>query len=602
MGKAKKEVHADDDDAIFAQRAIELKDEAKALFSKGFILKAAAAYDQALKLVSPDDPRAGEMHRERAACFMYAKQYADVVVECTRALKTMPTDANALFYRAKAYEVLGQGKKAKADAATAAAIVTDDENEKRAVEAAKAMLAPEAKPAGGPAGLGGLGLAPKKDAKSGKEAPLTATQLAERQAAQARQAEALRQRQNQAKWGPPVAVKATCGDDARVVIVPSMISHKDLMTTLQRKFPDQSAFTVRFTDADGASKPLNSRADFATAFLAAQAAKEATKEGEEAKPTLHNLPVLKLSIVEHSSATTTEPDAGEPATDAAAPLAPNEVVEIDEWILDFAALFREHLGIDAEAHLDLHAEGLEKCNEALESPVSMAAADEMLAGASLKFQEAAALALFNWGNVHMCAARKAMDGGRDPPLEEGGPPGAAIATADKFDEVTDRLAQAEGRYVAALEVKPDFHDASIALAQRRYERARLLCAAAGLSGATTSGSVDAKRADEAESEFNAACKDFTTVLGQLPEEEKKEKPKEAPKEGEEAPAEEPSMKAQVLVMWGNTLFEHSQMRARLKKEWKPLLDDAVVKFKDAGCAQADIDQALKVHRGVRAEK
>ena len=423
MGKAKKEVHADDDDAIFAQRAIELKgaspqevpypifdairaptagafgcfppsdlrddaifptrpkrrlsrrpsrhlkrrltsfpslhkktDEAKALFSKGFILKAAAAYDQALKLVSPDDPRAGEMHRERAACFMYAKQYADVVVECTRALKTMPTDANALFYRAKAYELLGQGKKAKADAATAAAIVTDDENDKRAIEAAKAMLAPEAKPAGGPAGLGGLGLAPKKDAKSGKEAPLTAAQLAERQAAQARQAEALRQRQNQAKWGPPVAVKATCGDDARVVIVPSMISHKDLMTTLQRKFPDQSAFTVRFTDADGASKPLNSRADFATAFLAAQAAKEATKEGEEAKPTLHNLPVLKLSIVEHSSASTTEADAGEPATDAAAPLAPNEVVEIDEWILDFAALFREHLGIDAEAHLDLHAE------------------------------------------------------------------------------------------------------------------------------------------------------------------------------------------------------------------------------------------------------
>ena len=28
-------------------------------------------------------------------------------------------------------------------------------------------------------------------------------------------------------------------------------------------------------------------------------------------------------------------------------LAPNEVVEIDEWILDFSSLFREHLGIDA---------------------------------------------------------------------------------------------------------------------------------------------------------------------------------------------------------------------------------------------------------------
>ena len=266
----------------------------------------------------------------------------------------------------------------------------------------------------------------------------------------------------------------------------------------------------------------------------------------------------------------------------------------------------------------------------------MAGADEMLASASEKFQEAAALALFNWGNVHMCAARKAMDGGRDPPVEEGGPPGAAIATCDKFDEVVDRLSQAEARYKDALDVKPDFHDASIALAQRRYERARLLCAAAGLSGASasTSGSTDTQKATEAEAEFDAACADFTAVLAALPEEpaketkietieEKKEEKKEEEEKTEEektedektekgdkdkpAPAEdepvpeEPSMKAQVLVMWGYTLFEHSQMRARLGSEWRSLLDDAVVKFKDAGCAQADIDQALKVHRGVRQE-
>ena len=29
------------------------------------------------------------------------------------------------------------------------------------------------------------------------------------------------------------------------------------------------------------------------------------------------------------------------------------------------------------------------------------------------------------------------------------------------------------------------------------------------------------------------------------------------------------MRAQVQVMWGNTLFEQSQMRARLGKEWRP---------------------------------
>ena len=46
-----------------------------------------------------------------------------------------------------------------------------------------------------------------------------------------------------------------------------------------------------------------------------------------------------------------------------------EVVEFDDWLLDFAELFREHLGIDADGHVDLHNEGLEKCNLALEAAV-----------------------------------------------------------------------------------------------------------------------------------------------------------------------------------------------------------------------------------------
>ena len=104
-------------------------------------------------------------------------------------------------------------------------------------------------------------------------------------------------------------------------------------------------------------------------------------------------------------------------------LPPNEVVEIDEWILDFAALFREHLGIDAEAHLDFHTDGLEKCSEALEPTKTLEESngpDGILSEASKKFQEAAALATFNWGNVHMCSARKKMDGGRDRRLKKAG--------------------------------------------------------------------------------------------------------------------------------------------------------------------------------------
>jgi hypothetical protein len=49
-----------------------------------------------------------------------------------------------------------------------------------------------------------------------------------------------------------------------------MIAHKDLMTALQKKFPDTSAFTVRYSAPDGTLKNVNSRHDFATAVAAAQ--------------------------------------------------------------------------------------------------------------------------------------------------------------------------------------------------------------------------------------------------------------------------------------------------------------------------------------------
>ena len=257
------------------------------------------------------------------------------------------------------------------------------------------------------------------------------------------------------------------------------------------------------------------------------------------------------------------------------------------------------------------------CSEGVSPSVSNDQAQEMFTTAVSKFQEAAAVAMFNWGNVHMCEARKKMDGGREPPVEEGGPPGAAIATAEAFDDVETLLNAAKERFTSSLAIKADFHDATIALAQRRYERARLLCAAAGLSG--NEGKVpkghDAKaRTAEAVAEFVGAAADYEAVLKTLPEEKPKEKTEEekaeyaklveeAKAKGEEPPAEDdPSLKAQVTVMLGNTLFEHSQMLARLGKDWQPLLDTALEHFRAAGCAQGDIDGALKMHYGNRSKK
>ena len=62
-------------------------------------------------------------------------------------------------------------------------------------------------------------------------------------------------------------MKAIAGAVVRGV-VPTMIAHKDLMSALQKKFPDVGAFTVRLTD-DGVP-PISTRHDLPPPHAAAQ--------------------------------------------------------------------------------------------------------------------------------------------------------------------------------------------------------------------------------------------------------------------------------------------------------------------------------------------
>eukprot|EP00951_Prasinocladus_malaysianus_P032619 scaffold318580_cov24-Prasinocladus_malaysianus.AAC.1 len=103
--------------------------------------------------------------------------------------------------------------------------------------------------------------------------------------------------------------------------------------------------------------------------------------------------------------------------------------------------------------------------------------------------------------------------------------------------------------------------------------------------------VTPEKAKVSEELFEKAVDYFKNSITMLPEDA--ETPKPAPAEGEQP--EEISFKAQALVMWGNVLYEQSQVRAAVGKEWKPLLDEAVVKFNEAGCQQADIRTALLNH-------
>lgn len=66
-------------------------------------------------------------------------------------------------------------------------------------------------------------------------------------------------------------------------------------------------------------------------------------------------------------------------------------------------------------------------------------------------------------------------------------------------------------------------------------------------------------------------------------------------EGQQAEEDLPGLYANALVNWGNLLYERSQIKAALGDDWKPLLDEATAKFREAGCNEPDIRGALKNH-------
>lgn len=79
-----------------------------------------------------------------------------------------------------------------------------------------------------------------------------------------------------------------------------------------------------------------------------------------------------------------------PQAEAGANAQQNEAFEIDQWILDFANLFREQLNIEPDKHLDLTNMGWDKLQAALDSAVQSDKAPAIFDAAAEKFQEVSA--------------------------------------------------------------------------------------------------------------------------------------------------------------------------------------------------------------------
>ncbi|KAI3682863.1 hypothetical protein L1987_83193 [Smallanthus sonchifolius] len=443
---------------------------------------------------------------------------------------------------------------------------------------------------------------------------------------------------------PPVietvrSLKLVYDHDIRLAQMPVNCSFKVLREIVSKRFPSSNSVLIKYKDDDGDLVTITCTHELRLAESIADGPVLPDKEPDIEKSDLFGMlklhivevspeqepPLLEEEEVEEEKPVETDPIEGDnsgsqsnPENESNEQKTENETdkpassedpelkeVEMDDWLFEFAQLFRTHVGIDPDAHIDLHELGMEMCSEALEETVTSEEAQILFDKAASKFQEVAALAYFNWGNVHMCAARK-----RIPIDDSGDQEMVATRLQEAYDWVKEKYTLAKEKYEEALSIKPDFYEGLLALGQQQFEMAKLywsfvVAKKDDLSKWDPTETI--QLFDSAEEKMKSATKMWEKLEEQRAKEAKdpnvskkeelhKKKSKSTDASGDEAAEQAAVMKSQIHLFWGNMLFERSQVECKLGLTgWEKNLETAVERFKLAGASEVDIATVLKNH-------
>lgn len=578
--------------AGFHKKCASLKKEGDQLFMKQEHLRAIHTYEKALGLALAGSPERSALLTSQAACWIREKQFSHAILCCTAALEDVPNGKVALKRRATAYEQLGQFKEAQHDLEVAWKQDDTDESVKAMLDKVRGKAKAAAKKKTAVNGLGGSSLEKRPQ-------QYTREQIAAAQAQQQRQRALQAQAQQKI---PDLTIRFMReGKDSAEVKVPISVTYTDLVNHAKKSFSleDDKNIILKWLDLEDEVLTLTSRADLRFALTTFANAEDYKKSQENKKDGANSeLPVIELRVFDSEGAVSETKENVQPEELATEDEPAEDVIEIDEWLLSFAALFRRTLGDAAppKGPLDLREIGLEKCCETLEKAVGSPEAKTLLGAAADKFQEAATAAMFNWGNVHVCAARKIIEVAAEKRRAERDGENKNEENENEDDDYADikkdlpeldaEFDKAIALFQKALNIKGDFFEASIAWGQQAFERAKIY---SNIAKSESDKKEKQKMEKEADKMFDLALQKFDESMKMLSPEQRDV----VLVEGSE---ETSGVKAQILVLWGNVLYERSSVKfLRNDKSWKKDTQSSVAKFNEAACAKGDIVRALQNH-------
>jgi len=639
----------DNDTLAFISMAQELKDEGNKLFQKRDVEGALAKYEKAMNLLPRNHGDISYLRSNMAACYMQMglREYPKAINECNLALEVSPKYSKALMKRARCYEALNRLDFALRDVSTVLKIEPNNvmalevsDKVKQALEV-KGLVVNDTEIELPPDYTGPPDLRLEKvdrekiyRKKKSKEKVRSTDKIEEKQAEEKleeNKAEDSRKDKKAKKYKkkkakekdvekkddvkevieeksngrsediPKKAAKLVFGEDIRWAELPVNCSLFQLREIICDRFPRLGAVLVKYKDQEGDLVTITSDEELRWAETGSQGS-------------------IRLYIVEVNPEhdpffVKLNAKSGEKVSIANSPVngsvvkAKNIISSscIEDWIIQFAQLFKNHVGLEADRYLHFHEFGMKLYSEVVEETIISEEAQGLLDVAEGKFQEMAALALLNWGNVHMSSARNKVYFTGDSSKEH-----LHEQIRSLYEWAHEEYEKAGEKYETAIEIKPDFYEGFLALGQQLFEQAKLswnyaLCSKVDLS--TWSSSTELLQL------YNSA--EDSLEKGMLIWEESGEQklletsnPKDTllhlkdmgldqlfkNMSAHEIASQVADTRSQMNLLWGTILYERSIVEFMLGLPgWNESLEVAAEKFQLAGISTKDISVMLKNH-------
>lgn len=612
----------DEDTAIFINMSQDLKEEGNRLFQKRDHEGAMLKYEKALKLLPGNHIDVAHLRTNMAACYMQLGlgEYPRAITECNLALEVSPRYSKALLRRAKCYEALNRFDYALGDVNFVLSVEPNNLNaleilgslkktmEEKGITIDDKDLASLEQPTTAPMRKVVREKLKKKKSKK-SEGKAKDKVILEDNANAVKDKEVVTKTiaKKEVDLAPVKeekvvarTVKLVFGEDIRWAQLPLNCSMRLVRDIIKDRFPGLKGVLVKYRDQEGDLVTITTTDELRLAESSGDVLgslrlyiAEVNPEEEPTYDGITNGDEMLGDGIEHGP------------TEAGKDLA-NKLTSVEDWIIQFARMFKNHVGFDSDSYLDMHEVGMKLYSEALEDVVTSDDAQELFQIAADKFQEMAALALFNWGNVHMSRARR-----RVSISEDGSKESAYEGFKAAYEWARKEYKKAEMRYEEALKIKPDFYEGFLALGHQQFEQAKLCwyyATACKMNLEDGPSSEVLQLYNKAEDSMDRGMLMWEEIeeqrLNGLSKLDKYKVQLEKMGLGDllkdissdEAAEQAASVKSQIYILWGTILYERSVVEYKIGlPSWEECLEVAVEKFELAGASPTDIGVMVKNH-------